>query len=80
MDSLLELGAPFTYTISNAAPWIWERNRMIHPKTKLVSMIASNKGWLRGHQNRVEWGEKFKDNLMCLVQVDLINLTTKKMV
>ena len=36
---------------------------MIHPKTKLVSMIASNKGWLRGHQNRLEWVEKLKDKV-----------------
>ena len=63
MDSLLELGEPFKYTISNAVPWIWEKNRMIHPKTKLVSMIASNKGWLRGHQNRLEWVEKLKDKV-----------------
>lgn len=63
MDSLLELGTPFTYTISNAVPWIWPQNRMIHPKTKLVSMIASNKGWLRGHQNRLEWVEKLKDKV-----------------
>ena len=63
MDSLLELGAPFTYTISNAAPWIWPQNRKIHPKTKLVSMIASNKGWLRGHQNRLDWVEKLKDKV-----------------
>ena len=60
MDSLIELGEPFVYTISNAVPWIWEENRKIHPKTKLVSMIASNKGWLRGHQNRLEWVEKLK--------------------
>jgi hypothetical protein len=63
MDSLLELGEPFKYTISNAVPWIWEKNRMIHPKTKLVSMIASNKGWLRGHQNRLDWVEKLKDKV-----------------
>jgi len=63
MDSLLELGAPFTYTISNAAPWIWPQNRTIHPKTKLVSMIASTKGWLRGHQNRLDWVEKLKDKV-----------------
>jgi hypothetical protein len=63
MDSLLELGEPFKYTISNAVTWIWEKNRMIHPKTKLVSMIASNKGWLRGHQNRLEWVEKLKDKV-----------------
>lgn len=60
LDTLLELGDPFKYTISNAVPWIWEKNRMIYPKTKLVSMIASNKGWLRGHRNRLEWVEKLK--------------------
>ena len=60
MDELLSLGEPFKYCLTNAAPWIWEENRMIHPKTKLVSMIASNKGWLRGHQNRLEWVEKLK--------------------
>jgi hypothetical protein len=63
MDSLVELGAPFVYNISNAAPWIWEKNRSIHPKTKLVSMIASNKGWLRGHQNRLQWVERLKDKV-----------------
>jgi hypothetical protein len=26
-------------------------------------MIASNKGWLRGHQNRLEWVEKLKDKV-----------------
>ena len=63
MDSLLELGEPFKYTISNAVPCIWQQNRMIHPKTKLVSIIASNKGWLRGHQNRLNWVEKLKDKV-----------------
>lgn len=63
LDDLLKLGEPFKYTISNAVPWIWEKNRMIYPKTKLVSMIASNKGWLRGHQNRLNWVEKLKDKV-----------------
>lgn len=63
MDSLIELGAPFVYTISNAVPWIWPDNRKIHEKSKLVSMIASNKGWLRGHQNRLNWVEKLKDKV-----------------
>ena len=63
MDSLLELGEPFVYNISNAVPWIWEKNRMIHPKNKLVSMIASNKGWLKGHQNRLQWVEKLKNKV-----------------
>jgi len=63
MDSLIELGEPFVYTISNAVPWIWEENRKIHSKSKLIRMIASNKGWLRGHQNRLRWVEKLKDKV-----------------
>ncbi len=63
MDSLVDLGALFVYTISNAVPWIWPDNRKIHEKSKLVSMIASNKGWLRGHQNRLNWVEKLKDKV-----------------
>lgn len=63
MDSLLELGEPFVYTISNAVPWIYPQNRKIHQKSKLVSMIASNKGWLRGHQNRLNWVEKLKNKV-----------------
>ena len=63
IDSLLALGAPFAYTISNAVPWIWMENRKIYKKTKLVSMIASNKGIVKGHQNRLEWVERLKDKV-----------------
>lgn len=63
LDSLIALGDPFRYTISNAAAWIWPENRKIYPKTKLVSMIASNKGWVKGHQHRLEWVEKLKDKV-----------------
>jgi len=63
LDNLLALGAPFVYSISNAAPWILEKNRGIHDKTKLVSMIASNKGWVPGHVKRLEWVEKLKDKV-----------------
>jgi hypothetical protein len=63
VDELLNLGAPFTYNISNATPWILPQNRAIHPKTKLVSMIASTKGWLPGHQNRLNWVDKLKDKV-----------------
>jgi len=63
IDSLLALGAPFVYTISNAVPWIWMKNRKIYKKTKLVSMIASNKGLVKGHQNRLEWVERLKDKV-----------------
>jgi hypothetical protein len=58
---LLALGEPFKYTISNAVPWIYPENRKIHPKTKLVSMIASNKAFCQGHRERLEWAEKLKN-------------------
>jgi hypothetical protein len=63
LENLLELGSPFTYTISNATPWILPENRKIHNKTKLVSMIASNKGWLRGHKERLSWVDKLKNKV-----------------
>jgi hypothetical protein len=63
VDSLVEIGHPFTYTISNAAPWILMENRKIHQKTKLVSMIASNKSWLRGHQERLSWVSKLESKV-----------------
>jgi hypothetical protein len=63
VDSILELGEPFKYTISNAVPWIWPENRMIHPKTKLVSMISSTKSWLPGHRNRLKWVEELRDKV-----------------
>lgn len=63
VDELVDLGHPFTYTISNATPWIWKENRKIHTKTKLVSMIASNKSWLRGHQERLSWVDRLQDKV-----------------
>lgn len=63
LDDLLSMGEPFKYTVSNAVPWIWEENRLIHNKTKLISMIASNKGWVKGHRNRLQWVEKLKDKV-----------------
>lgn len=63
VESLLDLGEPFTYTISNAVPWIYNENRKLHPKTKLVSMIASTKGWIQGHRDRLKWVETLKDKV-----------------
>jgi hypothetical protein len=63
MDSIVELGDPFKYSISNAVPWILPENRMIHPKTKLVSMISSTKNWVAGHRHRLEWVEKLKNKV-----------------
>ena len=53
----------FLYSMTNAAPWVTDRQ--IYPKTKLVSMISSNKSWTEGHQKRLRYVEKFKN------QVDL---------
>lgn len=38
----------------------WIENPQIYPKTKLCSMISSNKGWLPGHKLRLEWVDKLK--------------------
>ena len=47
----------FLYCLSNAAPWVMDRN--IYNKSKLVSMIASNKGYTEGHKRRLKVVEKF---------------------
>jgi len=60
---LCEKYPKFQYVMSNAAPWIEERK--IYEKTKLVSMISSNKSMVPGHRKRLEFVRKFRD------QVDL---------
>jgi hypothetical protein len=55
---LLALGEPFCYVISNAVTWIKPENQKIHDKTKLVSMIASNKRFCNGHLHRIQWADK----------------------
>ena len=47
----------FFYCLSNAAPWVMDRN--IYNKSKDVSMIASNKGYTEGHQRRLRVVEKY---------------------
>jgi len=42
----------FLYCLSNAAPWVMDRD--LYPKSKLVSMVASNKGYTLGHQRRLK--------------------------
>jgi hypothetical protein len=49
----------FKYVISNAAPWV--EDRKIFDKTKLVSMISSNKSYTEGHKKRLEYVNQFKD-------------------
>ena len=47
----------FLYCLSNAAPWVMDRS--VYTKSKLVSMIASNKGYTEGHRRRLKVVEKF---------------------
>jgi len=58
-EDLIRLGGPFAHTISNTGPYI--QDRMMYDKTKLISLIASNKGFLPGHKRRLEWVEKLKN-------------------
>jgi len=41
----------------------WSKNKKIFPKSKLVSMIASNKKMTIGHNLRHEYAEKFKNKI-----------------
>ena len=47
----------FLYCLSNAAPWVMDR--AVYPKSKLVSMIASNKGYTEGHKRRLQVVQAF---------------------
>ena len=49
------------YAVTNAAPWV--QDRKVHEKSKLVSMIASNKQMCEGHMRRLQFVEKFRDKL-----------------
>lgn len=51
----------FKYAQTNAAPWV--EDRQIFKKSKLVSMISSNKSMVPGHRKRLEFVNKFKDSL-----------------
>ena len=49
----------FLYCLSNAAPWVMDRD--IYTKSKLVSMIASNKGYTEGHRRRLKVVKAYVD-------------------
>ena len=50
-----------SYSVINAVPWV--QDRKVHEKTKLVSMIASNKRMCEGHAKRLQFVDKFRDKL-----------------
>ena len=49
----------FLYCLSNAAPWVMDRD--IYTKSKLVSMIASNKGYTEGQRRRLKVVQAYVD-------------------
>jgi len=57
---LYELGGKFLYYPPHG---YWIEKPTIFTKTKLVSMISSNKGWTNGHKQRLKYVEKFKNNV-----------------
>jgi len=59
--SLLSLSNKFKLTICSAVPWV--NDIKIHKKSKLVSMISSNKKMCQEHVKRVEIAEKFKSEI-----------------
>jgi len=60
-ESVCEKYEGVNYVVSNAAPWVVDRQ--VHKKNKLVSMIASNKRMCEGHLKRLSFVDKFKDKL-----------------
>tara|TARA_B100001059_G_scaffold208955_1_gene221586 strand:+ start:1962 stop:2774 length:813 start_codon:yes stop_codon:yes gene_type:complete len=58
---LCETYPKIQYAVTNAAPWV--QDRKVHEKSKLVSMIASNKQMCEGHMKRLQFVEKFRDKL-----------------
>ena len=41
----------------------WIKEPKVYDKTKMISMIASNKNMCDGHKNRLEWVDRFKDQV-----------------
>lgn len=41
----------------------WIEEPQVFPKSKLVSMISSNKGWTEGHRKRLEWVNKLRGSV-----------------
>lgn len=57
---LLKLGSKFKWVPANGT---WIQDPQIYPKTKLVSMITSNKDWCEGHRLRLQWVDRLRNHL-----------------
>lgn len=60
---LLHYSPKMRLIIPNAVPWV--KDRKIHNKSKLISMIASNKRFCPGHTYRHQILEKYKSQVDC---------------
>jgi hypothetical protein len=60
---LVQIGHPFYYAISNAAPWTLSENRKRHTKYRMISMLVSKNYTLAGHKYRVEYAVDNKNKL-----------------
>ena len=60
---LLSLSDKMRLVICNAAPWVVDRK--VHEKTKMISMIASNKRLCQGHLHRQSVLEKYRNQMDC---------------
>jgi len=60
-ERMLHLSDKFKMVICNARPWV--KNCGVHNKTKLVSMIASNKNMCKEHSYRQEIARKYRNSL-----------------
>ena len=65
----------FIYSVTNAAPWVVDRQ--IFEKTKLVSMISSNKAMIPGHKETWSSLKSSKIKLICMV-VDSNDISCKE--
>jgi hypothetical protein len=65
---LLELDPKFKWC---SAQGFWIKNPKVYKKSKMISMISSDKNFCEGHRNRLRWVEVLKD------QVDFYGAGTK---
>jgi len=54
-QSLLSLGSKYKWV---PAQGFWIKEPKIYEKSKMISMISSNKNMCEGHRNRLEWVER----------------------
>lgn len=56
---IYDLAENFIFIPSHAT---WIETPQIYPKSKLVSIVSSNKNWTAGHRKRLEWVDRFREH------------------